>query len=115
MEKFEKGGVIYYPLHIACPVCREKGISMPIEYWHHAGCDGLVFVGDDAYFICDKCGFKEFALHLKFQCPSCSESDDYYIQQGTGNLPEIIACTGCMLNEAGQQWLLKFFSNLGEF
>jgi hypothetical protein len=118
MSKINKNGVTYFTLHIACPVCREKGITTPQTNWIHAynNCGGLIYVGENAYYYCDDCGHTEFVQHWKYKCPSHATSDDDYVGVGTSAaIAEVVACAGMMVNEAGQQWLIKFMQNLGEW
>ena len=94
---FDKDGVNYFQLYIKCPVCLEKFGQMealePI-YWTHdykingTACGGDIYVGDNAYYYCKKCGHTSHVVNWAYKCPKHSgdndESDNYKNTQHSG-------------------------------
>ena len=118
LQSFEANGYIYFELHIACPVCRERGITTPQTGWVHANdnCGGIIYVGENAYYCCVKCRHTAHVKEWKYKCPSHSTSDDEYIGVGSSAvIAEVISGAGQMVSEVGQKWLIKFLENLEDW
>lgn len=118
LQSFGEDGYTYFELHIACPVCRERGITTPQTGWVHANnnCGGTIYVGENAYYCCVKCRHTAHVKEWKYKCPSHSTSDDEYIGVGSSAvIAEVISCAGQMVSEVGQKWLIKFLENLGDW
>ncbi|MDR2406549.1 MAG: hypothetical protein LBE13_00325, partial [Bacteroidales bacterium] len=73
-------------------------------------------VGENAYYYCEACSHTEFVKEWRYKCPSHATSDNEYVGVGTiATIAEIISCSGQMASAVGQQWLIKFMQNLGEW
>ena len=117
LKSFESEGYSYFELHIACPVCRERGITTPQTGWidAHNNCGGIIYVGENAYYCCEY-GHTAHIRECKYKCPSHSTSDDEYIGVGSSAaITEVMSCAGQMVSEVGQKWLVKFLENLGDW
>jgi hypothetical protein len=116
LNKIQENGYTYFQLYISCPVCLEKGKHMPITYWQHAeGCNGDIYIGDDANYKCKKCGKKGHVKNWKYNCPGHSNSPDEFVGASCQALASAIATAGQLTTAAGVAWLQKFLANMGEW
>ncbi|GIM59639.1 hypothetical protein [Capnocytophaga canimorsus] len=118
LPSFSSGGYTYFKLKIACPVCRERGITTPQTFWVHAynNCGGEIYIGDNACYYCKKCNHYEHIRTWKYKCPQHSTSDDDYVGLGSvAAIAEVVSCAGMMVSATGQQWLIKCLENLGDW
>lgn len=120
LRKTIQNGYTYYELHISCPVCKSKGEHTPQTYWTHHGCGGVIFMGENAYYLCENCNRETHVKNWKYGCPnpnhgSGSESGYEFIGTTSGELASVVAVAGQMVTQAGVAWLQAFLANMGEF
>ena len=115
IDSFQENGVTYYKLYLSCPVCLERGVSTKASFWSHYdnSCNGLIYVGENAYYKCTKCGRSAHVLDWKYSCPTHStNSSDQFIGVGAEILAKAIAVAGQLVEAAGIAWLQIFLANL---
>jgi hypothetical protein len=115
LNKFSEGGNTYFQLFISCPVCHDRGRNTERSFWAHYQCNGDIFVGDNAFYKCKKCGKTNHVKEWSYNCPSHSSSPDEFVKASSQGLAQAVSTAGQMVMECGQQWLMKFLSNMGEF
>ena len=99
IDSFQENGATYYRLYIPCPVCMGRGVATQASYWQHYdnNCNGPIYVGENAYYKCTKCGRSAHVLEWKYSCPThSSNSNDQFIGVGA----------------TGIAWLQSFLANL---
>lgn len=116
---FDKDGVTYFRLYIKCPVCLERGIgeldALEPILWSHdfkingTPCDGDMYVGDNAYYYCKKCGYTSHVVNWAYKCPRHSKDNDEYV---SSDLKYVASCltvaAQITLGPKGVRWLRKF-------
>ena len=115
LDKFKKKGYTYFQLRISCPVCIDQGKNTAQSFWVHYRCDGAVYVGDNAYFECKKCGAHDHVKEWRFGCPSHSGDQLEFLKATSQGFAQAVSTAGQMVRETGQSWLIKFLENMGEF
>ena len=119
LNKFEDNGVTYFELYIRCPVCIGQGkTDLPIVYWRHAdnNCSGDIYVGDNAFYKCRKCGSLDHVRTWKYRCPRHSNpSDNEFLGAEGWALTEAVTTAGQMVRDTGQAWLRRFLDNMGDW
>ena len=114
INSFEENGTSYYQLYMSCPVCTSRGVSTPQTLWTHYdnNCQGDIYVGDNAYYKCDKCGHSAHVLDWKYNCPSHSSSPDEFVGADAASVASTITVAGQLTDKAGIPWLQRFLENL---
>ena len=58
INKFEENGISYIRLYSKCPSCVKQGIMSSEAFWKHQdeNCLGDVYIGDNGFLKCAKCG-----------------------------------------------------------
>lgn len=114
LDKFKENGYTYFRLYIRCPVCIEKGIQTPVTYWSHYNnnCYGDIYIGDNAFFKCTKCGHSAHIMHWGYNCPTHSNSQDEFVGAGLKAIAEAVSTAGQLVNDAGLEWLQTLLKNL---
>ena len=115
IDSFQENGATYYRLYLQCPVCVGRGVPTPTSYWQHYdnNCNGPIYVGENAYYKCTKCGRSAHVLEWKYSCPThSSNSNDQFIGVGAEVLAKTIAVAGQLVEAAGIAWLQSFLANL---
>lgn len=115
IDKFQENGVSYFKLCIACPVCNQEGRNTERAFWKHYNCEGDIYVGDNAFYKCKKCGRSSHVREWGYNCPQHSNSPEEFVKAGSAAIASVMSCAGQMVSACGQQWLLKFMCNLGEW
>lgn len=115
LSKFEDNGVTYFQLYIRCPVCIGQGkTDLPLVFWTHTddNCGGNLYIGDNAFFKCRKCGFSDHVIKLKWKYGgfACHHSDEECLR-----LQDAIGLVGQIVTETGNEWLRRFLENMGNF
>ena len=121
LNKFQENGVTYFQLYIACPIDFEIGRNASCSFWKHGDneCYGDIYVGDNAHFKCIKCGQSAHLKNCRFSCPEHSNSPGSFVSFRRGGA-SVSICWGLpglasMVRFCGQQWLIQFIANLGEW
>ena len=119
LNKFQENGVTYFQLYIPCPACYEQGRDTPRSFWKHGDneCYGDVYVGDNAHLKCTKCGHSAHLKYCGYACPSHSNSPDSFVSFRGGLTTSLLdpSSFSSMVLECGQQWLMNFCANFGEW
>lgn len=116
LEKFSFDGHTYFNLFISCPVCIDQGRNTPQSFWSHYNCGGSMFVGDNAYFKCQRCGDNKHVRYWSFTCPThSSQASQEFLKPSSQAMAQAISTAGQMVTETGQRWLIEFLKNMGEF
>ena len=115
LNQIQENGVSYFQLYIACPVCFENGRNTPRSFWEHYNCGGDIYIGENAFYKCKKCGHSSHVKYWGYNCPWHSGSPDEFVKAGSAAIAGVVSCAGQMVNECGQQWLMQFLANLGEW
>lgn len=137
LDVYVEGGITYHKLHIVSPTKIETGsplasnqnpeVKLPTRkrnvkssFWKHSddGCNGFLYVGEDANLLCGKCGKK----HNIFCCTfGQNDGNDGLVSYGTSvdnNQYPIASPTMLMVRimkmvrTTGVAWMAKFFGNL---
>lgn len=116
LNSFSKNGISYFQLFISCPVCYDNGKNTPHSFWTHYdnNCGGDIYLGENASYLCRKCGYGAHAMKWKYGCPEHSNMDDElsFKVATPAALAGVIACAGQMVTETGITWLQSFLANL---
>lgn len=109
-------GVTAWSMYMKCPVCFERGRNTEAALWVHGDdCMGDVYLGDNAYWYCKKCGRSGPLSELQYKCPTHSkDADDEYvgITGGATTIATMISTAGMLTTKAGTKWLREFLKNL---
>ena len=114
----------YFRLHIKCPVCLDKGHQVEALTWKHFdnNCHGDIYVGDNAYYKCMKCGHSAHVSKWKYLCPSHSNSTDAFMTDNDALAPvdfkmlaTAMSLSGQMIQTTGLPWFQQFLVNMGEW
>ena len=115
LDKFEEDEHTYYRLYCKCPVCLEEGKTTPTAYVKHGNdnCLGDMYVGDNAFFKCIKCGCLS---HVKNWIFEWHDDGSAFLKSDSHGMivHEVFSVVGQMVTETGQKWLMEFMDNLGE-
>lgn len=120
VDKFKEGGYTYFRLYARCPICIEKGIQSQLSYWNHYDndCYGDIYVGDNAFFKCKKCGSEAHVSICRYVCPCHSKSLLHLVSfcgpaPWSGLVDEFVSTLVISLvARAGIEWCQKFLTNL---
>lgn len=117
LDNFQESGHTYFRLFFKCPVCFEAGRTTPSVYWSHYSnnCYGDIYVGDNAFYKCKKCGHSSHVKDWGYNCPTHSNSADDFVKVGSAAIAGVLSCAGQLVTECGQQWFMEFMGNLGEW
>ena len=117
LNSFNEGGVTYYQLYIACPVdysgCRSsivRSFCMHGDY----NCYGDIYVGDNAFFKCKKCGQSVHVSNCRYSCPVHSNTPDelvFFDGADARSVSVTMSVAGQMVEMADMLWLRRFLGN----
>lgn len=117
INQFEENGDTYFQLFASCPVCHNQGRNAPRLFWTHGdnNCHGDIYVGDNAYYKCRKCGQTSHVSKMMLSCPRCSNATDgiWELKAGSSDSSALIGFIGQMVQACGLPWLQKFIVNMG--
>lgn len=115
LDRFSKGSFTYFKLRISCPVCVDQGRTTPQSFWVHVSCGGPIYVGDNAHFECKSCEENHHVREWRYGCPSHSGDTLEFLKATSQGVAQAVSTAGQMVKETGQQWLITFLENMGEF
>ncbi len=119
LKQFQEDGDTYFQLYIPCPMCDERGYFR--SFWTHYdnNCHGDIYVGDNAYFKCVKCGYSAHVKDWRFLCPRhLPDWHGGFEMSAISNstcIISVIGVVGQMASATGVAWLQKFLANMGEW
>lgn len=115
MDKIVKGDVTYYKLFSSCPHCRKNGVITPSTEWIHKQCGGLIYIGDNASLLCEKCGWTIPIRQARCNCPNhedCSIANIELEKRDFGIFDDGIGLIYEYSEIAGLPWLTHLIKNL---
>lgn len=118
IDTFQENGITYYQLYMACPVDYSGSIVAPRSFWTHGddNCCGDVYVGDNAFYKCKKCGRSAHVMKCRYSCPVHSATpDELVFFDGATGCVAGINVAGQMCEVAGIPWFQRFLENLHRF
>ena len=128
LDKFHENGHDYFQICIKCPACLESGKASPSSFLihHNNNCSGEMYVGDDAYYKCKKCGQSSHVGNWLYNCPldDCPFHSPYKLgnyalvetnHPSIDSLRQNISIAAQLVMECGQEWLMEFMKNLAEW
>lgn len=112
---FNNDGVDYFKLYIKCPVCLEHGWPTDFSHWYHhqtadgRECGGEMYLGDNGYYYCSKCGHTAPALTWKYGCPNHDTyGDERFLSIRDGKyIANSLSVSGQLTDKLGLIWLNK--------
>lgn len=123
LRHFTRNGSIYFELSFQCPVCLQNGINnVPVTYWYHDSCEAphgytnRIFIGDDGNYICEYCEHSEVIVLWDYYCPvhDTASVNSSMRDVGAKRLSKIVAAVGMLVDEAGDDWLIKVLTRIRE-
>lgn len=120
LKSFQEDGIMYYQLYMSCPACLAIGRdNRPCSFWKHHddGCLGDIYVGNNAYYKCRRCGRSVHVKNWKCSCPEHSGSLDFFMGESCHSVvnPTAIGRSlPSMVETTGIQWIQSFISNMEE-
>ena len=118
LDHFEEDGVTYFQLYSSCPVCWSHGVTTPWSNWFHYdnNCYGDIYVGENAYYKCKKCGQLAHIQNWKVSCPTHSNSHAFYLGESCSSAANIVGIvrTLSLTEIAGIPWVQRFCANLAK-
>lgn len=123
LRHFTRNGSIYFELYFQCPVCLQNGINnVPVTYWYHNSCEApqgrtnRIFIGDDGNYICEYCEHSEVIVLWDYYCPihDTASINSSMRDVGAKKLSKIVAAVGMLVEDAGEDWLIKVLSRIRE-
>lgn len=58
-----------FKLFMPCPKCAKKYKDFQLEHWFHGGtCNGLLYIDENAYVHCQKCGKTAHITKMRMTC-----------------------------------------------
>lgn len=125
LKHFNLDGIEYFQLYIPCPVCLEKGWPTQPTYWLHGAiingteCGGEMYVGENAFYYCKKCGRTEPVLNYGYSCPNHPKNGDNgeYIQVQNGRyiLNAMTVASQICLTSTGRKFMRKFSAAFDDY
>ena len=114
LDSFQADGATYIRLYLSCPVCMKNGKPTEPAFWFHYdnNCHGDIYVGENAWYKCGKCGHSAHVLEWKYNCPGHSSSPDEFIGADAESVAATISVAGQLVETAGIPWLQSFLANL---
>ena len=102
----------FLELHSSCMYCWDKGVMTAISSWTHKNCGGLIYIGDNAHYLCDKCDLQKPVSYGNFHCPNHDSTSEipqmsFDLVVNYYSFPKSM-----MLNQTSVDWLNKFLKNL---
>lgn len=114
LDSFMEDSFTYFRLYISCPVCMTNGKPTEPSFWFHYDnkCHGDIYIGDNAFCKCKKCGHSAGLGCCTFACPShggVSFSTTYHgiTAHDTSIVAQLVETTGI-------PWLKRCLSNMSK-
>ena len=113
-KSFVKDGVEYYKLYIQCPICLREGRPSTRTLWSHIDDDGEMYIGDNAYYYCEKCEYTAPIIDWGYVCNDCKKAGHEKAVKLTNikDFAVAIAISGMVTTDAGLEWLDKLTAAL---
>jgi len=108
---------LYYRVKMQCPVCLERGLNPEMKYWRHGECGGDLYVGGNAFYLCERCDDYGHVSEYGYSCPIHNKDDrKEYIQVKDLKYLGVAVSTAAQSmagnDEAGLDFLEEFIINL---
>src|ERR1035437_7857482 len=118
LEQIKDGQWTYFKLFISCPVCVDDGKNTPQSFWIHHNCisGGSIFIGDNAFYKCNKCPTESHVMNWHYGCPTHSTGDTLqFLKASSQTVAQAVSTAGQMVTETGNRWLIESLKNMGDF
>lgn len=115
IEHFSQSGIEYFQLFIPCPSCIEKGKPTQPSYWTHSECGGDLYVGENAFYYCKKCGHTRPVMLWKYSCPNHPDGEYYSISDGKYLLNAMTVAGEITKGPGGIKFMRRFSANLDDW
>ncbi|MBD8388063.1 hypothetical protein [Dysgonomonas sp. BGC7] len=118
VDSLKIDGTTYFKLYISCPVCSDRGYMVAQDYWLHSevnngcGCDGSIYIGDNAYFVCEKCQESAHVTKWIYSCTVHSDVEINKLEKADPILVQAVSTAGQMVTYTGIAWLSTFLKNM---
>lgn len=98
-----------YLMHMACPKCFLEGRANR-EYWTHGGpCGGYLYIDENGYVHCNKCGKMAMATEMVFDCDCGRHKASHASKKGWGGA---VCASSISKDNNSLLWLQTFIKNL---
>lgn len=118
LATFTEDGYTYYELYITCPVCFNRGILRPQNFWTHDSSEcngGRIYVGDNAHYYCKECKKHSHVSNWNHRCPGHSKTVGFEtLSMSRVEIPQVVGLAAQAAGTAGSAWLKRFLENLDE-
>lgn len=114
IKRKQIGKTTYFELFANCPINYSDGKYAASNNWIHKDCGGTIYIGDNAYYLCDSCNSEEHVKNWKISSPDRSFTVNTDIEEKE-SIPTGLLFAGIMVNETGLIWLQTFIKNTGKF
>ena len=112
-------GKKYIRLYVSPNICHQNGDASERTFWQHAnGCNGNIFIGENALCYCEKCKTRSHIRNWQIKCDNLTPPDEEHNPGKIDNRASITNCTamaGEMVKEGGIAWLKSFLSGLSDY
>lgn len=114
LDNFTKNSISYFQLYISCPVCLDQGRNTSQSFWvhHNNNCNGQIYMGENAYYLCKKCNMTSHVYKWKYGCPDHSGDTITFLEASPASLAQAVSTAGQLVQSTGIQWLQKFLENM---
>lgn len=102
--------VSYIRLSSCDPVSEQS--TYVTHFWKHHDCGGDIFIGDNAHFLCEKCGQMWPVSFSNFMTPTTTSLNDFYISQTKTFTGYHIALGEECIDNLGIDWFVRFCDNV---
>lgn len=98
-----------YIMYMACPQCFLEGRANR-EYWQHGdACGGYLYVDNNGYVVCEKCGKTAKITEMHFNCSCGRHKNSIASKKGWGGA----VCASRISKETDSlYWFQSFLRNL---
>ena len=97
-------------LYMPCPLCAHNSTTANSELWTHGGgCGGTLYVDDNAYVHCSKCGKK---AHISKMHMSCSCGRHHYRIPSRDDIAAAVSFAKIGITSSSIKWYRNFVSHL---
>ena len=119
LDSFQADGATYFRLYLSCPVCMKNGNPAEPSFWMHGNdnCYGDIYVGDNAFFMCKKCGQSVHVSNCRYSCPVHSTTPEeivFFNGADADSFTATMSVAGQLVETAGMLWLRRFLENFSK-
>lgn len=117
---FDKDGKKYIRVYVSSSLFKQNIPATERTFWQHAnGCNGNIFVGENAICYCDKCNTRSHIRNWQVICDNHSSSANGQVNNEESwkrlSVSNCAAMAGDMVKEGGISWLKSFLASLSSY